>query len=122
MRTRFLRPFDSVAQHTLAPRARDMRVAATESEALLWAHLRRGQLGVRFRRQVILGPFIVDFLAPSVRLVVEVDGGVHFAQQDADMLRDEALTALGYRVVRVSVDDVVTRVDAVLQLLRGHLG
>lgn len=122
MRTRFLRPFDSVAHHTLAPRARDMRIAATESEALLWAHLRRGQLGVRFRRQVILGPFIVDFLAPSVRLVVEVDGGVHLAQQDADKRRDEALTALGYRVVRVSVDEVVTNVDAVVRILRGRLG
>ena len=137
MRTRFLRPFDSVAQHTLAPRAREMRNAATESEALLWAHLRRGQLGVRFRRQVILGPFIVDFLAPSVRLVVEVDGGVHLAQQDAAppslpgllrnpelgaWRRDEAFTALGFRVVRVSVDDVVTDVEAVVQLLRGQLG
>jgi len=122
MRTRFLRPFDSVAQHTLAPRARDMRIAATESEALLWAHLRRGQLGVRFRRQVIVGPFIVDFLAPSARLIVEVDGGVHLAQQDADKRRDEALTELSYRVVRVLVDDVVTNVDAVVQLLRGHLG
>lgn len=121
MRTRFLRPFDSVAQHTLAPRARDMRIAATESEAILWVHLRRGQLGVRFRRQVILGPFIVDFLAPSVRLIVEVDGGVHLAQQDADKRRDEALTELGYRVVRVSVDGVVTNVDAVVQFLRGHL-
>jgi len=90
MRTRFLRPFDSVAQHTLAPRARDMRMVATESEARLWAHLRRGQLGVRFRRQVVLGPFIVDFLAPSARLIVEVDGGVHLAQQDADKRRDEA--------------------------------
>jgi very-short-patch-repair endonuclease len=99
-----------------------MRIVATESEARLWAHLRRGQLGVRFRRQVVLGPFIVDFLAPSARLIVEVDGGVHLAQQDADKRRDEALTELGYRVVRVLVDDVVTNVDAVVQLLRGHLG
>ena len=122
MRTRFLRPFDSVAQHTLAPRAREMRNTATESEALLWAHLRRGRLGVRFRRQVILGPFIVDFLAPSARLIVEVDGGVHLSQQDADRRRDGALAELGFRVVRVSADDVVTNVETVLQLLRGHFG
>jgi very-short-patch-repair endonuclease len=52
-----------------------MRAFPTRSEALLWQALRGHQLGVRFRRQVVLHTFIVDFLAPSVGLVVEVDGG-----------------------------------------------
>lgn len=119
---RFNREYDAVAIGRLVPLAREMRRRPTESEAILWSHLRRAQLGVRFRRQVILGPFIVDFLAPSARLVVEVDGGVHGSQRDADRLRDEALAALGYRVVRVSVDQVVTDVESVLRVLRVHLG
>ena len=119
---RFHREYDTVALGRLVPRAREMRRRPTESEAILWAHLRCGQLGVRFRRQVILGPFIVDFLAPSARLIVEVDGGAHIARRDADRRRDEALAELGYRTVRVSANDVVNHLDAVLNVLRGHLG
>src|SRR5690606_27964289 len=52
-------------------------VARSASEAALWRRLRGRRLGVQFRRQVVLGSFVVDFLAPSARLVVEVDGGWH---------------------------------------------
>ena len=121
MRTRFLRPFDSVAQHTLAPRARQMRLEATASEAILWQALRRDALGVRFRRQVILGPFIVDFFAPSRSLVVEVDGTVHFGREDGDRLRDEALAGRGLRVVRITADAVETDLEAALLLVRRAL-
>ena len=121
MRTRFLRPFDSVAQHTLAPRARQMRLEATASEAILWQALRRGALGVRFRRQVILGPFIVDFFAPSHRLVVEVDGPIHLNHTDVDRLRDEALVARGLRVVRITADVVESDLEAALVIVRRAL-
>lgn len=119
---RFHREYDAVALNRLVPRAREMRRVPTASEAVLWAHLRRGRLGVRVRRQVILGPFIVDFLVPSARLVVEVDGGVHLSRRDDDRRRDQALVELGYRVVRVTAEDVVADVGAVLEVLRGHLG
>ncbi|MBK8251153.1 MAG: DUF559 domain-containing protein [Polyangiaceae bacterium] len=59
--------------------ARRMRATPTTSEAILWEALRGSQVGVMFRRQVVIGPYIVDFCAPSVRLVVEVDGGYHSA-------------------------------------------
>ena len=121
MRTRFLRPFDSVAQHTLAPRARQMRLEATASEAILWQALRRGALGVRFRRQVILGPFIVDFFAPSPGLVVEVDGSIHLQHKDADRLRDDALVARGLRVGRITVDVVETDLEGALVMVRRAL-
>ena len=118
MRSRFLRPFDSVARNTLAPRARDMRVAPTRSEDILWQALRRDALGVRFRRQVVLGPFIADFFAPSCGLVVEVDGAVHLSQKDADRVRDEALVARGLRVVRVAADLVEGDLASAVELVR----
>jgi hypothetical protein len=59
-----------------------------------------GRLGVTFRRQVPLGPFIVDFLAPSARLVVEVDGGYHELRAKADARRTRWLERRGYRVLR----------------------
>ena len=122
MRTRFSRPFDSVAQHTLAPRARHMRLTApTLSEAILWRGLRRDALGVRFRRQVILGALIVDFFAPSRGLVVEVDGPIHQYRRDVDRIRDAALGDRGLRVVRVDADLVECDLDGALAVVRHAL-
>ena len=55
-----------------------MRAVPTPSEARLWSALRLRQLGVVFRRQVVVGDFIVDFLAPGAGLAVEMDGGRGF--------------------------------------------
>ena len=65
---------------TLAQHASRLRACATPSEVALWALLRGRQLGVEFRRQVVLGQRIVDFFAPAHRLAVEVDGGYHQAR------------------------------------------
>jgi very-short-patch-repair endonuclease len=89
-----------------------MRLEPTETERKLWVALRSGQLGVRFRRQVVIGPFIVDLFAPAARLVVEVDGRVHRRRRDYDRLRDEALQARGLRVLRVDA----RMVDSCLEL------
>ena len=76
--------------------------APTPSEEALWQVLRGGALGVAFKRQVVVGErYIADFFAPSVGLVVEVDGGAHRNSRAADRRRDEKLRRLGYRVVRV---------------------
>ncbi|MBK8252198.1 MAG: DUF559 domain-containing protein [Polyangiaceae bacterium] len=75
--------------------ARRMRATPTTSEAILWDALRGSQVGVMFRRQVLIGRHIVDFCAPSVRLVVEVDGGYHSARSRADERRDRALSDWG---------------------------
>ena len=86
---------------TLAAHAHRMRNAPTDSEAVLWRALRASQLGVRFRRQVPVLGFIVDFLAPSARLVVEIDGGYHAQRCSADARRDEKLRRAGFRVLRL---------------------
>jgi very-short-patch-repair endonuclease len=78
------------------------RVQLTESEAKLWEAIRGRKLGVQFRRQVVLlGRYIVDFYAPSLRLVVEVDGGYHRLRKSADARRDRELRRAGYTVVRL---------------------
>ncbi|MGC9237589.1 MAG: endonuclease domain-containing protein, partial [Thiomonas sp.] len=58
-------------------RARELRRNLTEAERLLWNRLRNQQLGVKFRRQAPIGPYIVDFLCPQARLIIELDGGQH---------------------------------------------
>jgi very-short-patch-repair endonuclease len=94
-------PRDARARR-LDERARQMRLAPTLTEASFFEGLRGGRLAVSFRRQVpVLGRFIVDFLAPELRLVVEVDGAYRRDRRDADARRDRALERAGYRVLRV---------------------
>jgi very-short-patch-repair endonuclease len=102
-------------------RARCMRRAATVSEALLWARLRGSRLGVKFRRQHVLGRYIADFYCASAGLVVEVDGAVHSGEVHADRLRDEAMVAWGLRVLRVAASDVERDVEGVLERIRRAL-
>lgn len=95
-------------------RARALRGAMTEAEKRLWARLRGDALGVRFRRQlVIVQRYIVDFCAPAVSLVVEVDGGPH-TEGAADVRRDGELEKLGYRTLRFWNNDVLREIDAVV--------
>jgi very-short-patch-repair endonuclease len=98
----------------LAARAHGLRRAPTASEAKLWAALSGGKLGVAFRRQLPVGHrYIVDFLAPSLKLVVEVDGSAHARRRRADARRDEWLRRCGYRVVRLEAAAVVHRLAEV---------
>jgi very-short-patch-repair endonuclease len=63
-------------------RARQMRNTPTEPEKRLWRHLSNSQLGYKFRRQSVIGHYIVDFLCPAKALIVEVDGDTHDAEAD----------------------------------------
>jgi very-short-patch-repair endonuclease len=95
-------------------RAAEMRRNPTEPEKRLWRHLSGRQLGEhRFRRQSVIGRFIADFLCTQKALIVEVDGDTH--DQDKDRLRDDILAKRGFRVVRVTNDDVMSNMDGVLQ-------
>ncbi len=106
----------------LHTRAGILRSRLTPSEALLWGAISRGALGVWFKRQVVLGRYIVDFAAPQARLVVEVDGGYHSRRRAADARRDRALRRMGYRVVRVSAELVIGDLAQVVDLIRAAVG
>lgn len=109
-------------QQLLTRRAQLMRAHPSWPEQVLWRALRSGQLGVPFRRQVVVGRFVVDFLAPRARLVVEVDGPQHRLRRAADARRDRKLVRLGYRVLRLEAEVVVTRLPVALACVREALG
>jgi very-short-patch-repair endonuclease len=101
-------------------RAAEMRRNPTEPEKRLWRHLSNGQLGGhKFRRQSVIGRFIADFLCPQKTLIVEVDGDTH--DEAKDRLRDDLLAQRGFRVVRVTNQDVMTNMDGVLTMLAASL-
>jgi very-short-patch-repair endonuclease len=106
----------------IVERAREFRIAPTRSEALLWDALRDRQLsGVKFRRQSVIGPFVVDFCAPLYHLIVEVDGAVHAGQREHDMERQYRLESAGYRVIRVSADAVESDLPSILRAIADAL-
>jgi len=81
--------------------ARVLRKIMTHAEIKLWGMLRSKQLeGIRFRRQHPIGNYIVDFCAPHLKLVIELDGDHHGKQIEADGLRTRYLKSQGYQVLR----------------------
>ena len=99
--------------------ARELRQRATPAEAALWRALRNRQLdGRKFRRQVPIGVFVVDFYCASDRLAVEVDGPIHDCQFAEDTLRQELLEALGIRFVRLENQEVAGDLLSSLEKIR----
>jgi very-short-patch-repair endonuclease len=105
----------------IAARAHGLRLSPTLSERKLWSALSaRRLLGVVFRRQVPLGDsgFIGDFVAPALKLVVEVEGSIHQHKRRADARREEKLRRLGYRVLRLDAEMVMRDLPSALVRIR----
>jgi very-short-patch-repair endonuclease len=91
----------------------------TDAERHLWQWLRQRQLdGLRFRRQMPLGTYIVDFVCLERRLVIELDGGHHQNQRDYDENRDRWLEEQGFVVLRFWNHEVLTNVEGVLMRIQ----
>jgi 5-methyltetrahydrofolate--homocysteine methyltransferase len=97
--------------------ARQMRKAPTEAERVLWQALRRkGVEGMRFRRQRVIGPYIVDFCCLEHRIIVEVDGSHHLAEEVTayDEERTRYLETYGFRVLRFKNREILRDIDSVI--------
>jgi very-short-patch-repair endonuclease len=95
--------------------ATGLRNDATMPEVVLWSRLRASRLGFKFRRQTVIAPFIVDFFCPAIGLVIEVDGRTH--RGEADAIRDAALAAKGFKVLRFSNADIALDIEQVLRTI-----
>jgi very-short-patch-repair endonuclease len=102
-------------------RARDLRSDSTNVEMRLWQKLRNRQLGVDFRRQHPAGNFYLDFYAPALRLAVELDGGQHAEQTDADQRRTRWLEERGVTVLRFWNSDVSQNLPGVLEVIAAKI-
>ena len=104
----------------LKQRRRELRLNQTEAEKTLWKHLRNRQIyGMKFFRQFSVGPYILDFYCPQLRLAIELDGGQH-TEDDAreyDAARSAYLQAQGIDVMRFWNHEVLNKTESVLRIV-----
>ena len=107
----------------LKENAKENRKHQTEAEAALWEVLRANQLGEKFRRQHIIGDFIVDFVALNSKLIIEVDGAYHndAEQMEADKLRSDFLNEAGFKVLRFTNEQVLQDTDNTIKEIKANL-
>jgi very-short-patch-repair endonuclease len=99
--------------------SKEFRKNPTEAEKRLWNLVRAHRLdGLHFRRQVVLGPFIVDFICYSTHLVIEADGNIHVNQKGMDVERDQFLESLGLRVIHISNEEILHNENYVISIIR----
>src|SRR4051794_10838158 len=98
------------------PTARRLRRDSTDAERTLWLRLRDRRLeGWKFRRQVSIDPYIVDFLCLDAKLVIEVDGGQHDENRAKDEVRTRFLEGFDLRVIRFWNNEVLGNLEGVLE-------
>ena len=103
-------------------RARSLRKNLTDAEKRLWSYLRRRQIaGTRFRRQVSIGPYVVDFASHEAKLVIEVDGGQHDLCSAKERARTQRIEQDGFRVIRFWNSEVLGNIEGVVLSIEAEL-
>src|SRR5580700_7674180 len=104
-------------------RSRALRRDSTEAEKRLWSILRNRNLdGHKFRRQVTIDSYVVDFICIAARLIIELDGEQHAdARKRYDYKRTQDLQACGFRVLRFWNGEVLRGTEGVIQEIRRTL-
>jgi len=94
-------------------------------EQILWYYLRKKQvLGIKFRRQVSIGRYIVDFYAPSEKLIIEVDGDSHFESEEViekERRRTEYLEKLGFKILHFYNTDIIRNTESCVEKIKENL-
>jgi very-short-patch-repair endonuclease len=99
-------------------RAKELRKNMTESEQVLWEHIRnRKHRKLKFRRQHPIGTFIADFYCHEIKLVIEVDGEIHELPENKeyDIGRNAEMEDMGIAVIRFTNDEVLNSMSSVLK-------
>jgi very-short-patch-repair endonuclease len=104
----------------MTTRSRELRNNMTNAERHLWKHLRRNQLGVKFRRQDPIGRYIPDFVCHHPRIIIEADGSQHHNNAN-DLVRDEWLSSQGYTILRFWNNEILKETETVLEKISAVL-
>ena len=107
----------------LSINAKSLRKRQTRAEHLLWRNLRARQLdSAKFRRQVPIDNYIVDFVSFEKKIIIELDGGQHAETTACDAARDAWLQGRGYKVLRFWDNEVFQNLEGILEVIRRNIG
>ena len=114
---------DTIEYGLLKENAKANRNNMTEAESAFWSFAKGSGLGEKCRRQYIIGEYIVDFFFRKSMLIVELDGGYHFTeeQQKEDAIRQSWLKHMGYNVLRFTNEEVLFDTDNVISKIKFNL-
>ena len=100
--------------------AERLRRDMTVTEKIIWDRVCKNQLGVRIRRQHPVWKFIADFYCHEVRLVIEIDGGIHLRPENKeyDISRDIILKEFKIEILRFTNDEVINEPDIVIEKIK----
>ena len=114
---------DSMEYELLKENAKANHNNMTEAESAFWSLAKGSGLGEKCRRQYIIGEYIVDFFFRKSMLIVELDGGYHFTeeQQKEDAIRQDWLELMGYKVLRITNEQILFDTDRTLSEIKKHL-
>ena len=114
---------DEFEYNLLHTNAHENRNTATDAEALFWEYAKGSGLGMKCRRQYIIGQYIVDFFFRECNLIVELDSGYHNApeQQEQDRIRQHWLEEKGYQVLRFTNDEVFKELNKVIEKIKSTI-
>ena len=95
----------------------------TEAEAIIWNYLKGKQLGLHFRRQHIIGNYIVDFSCPTKKIAIEIDGGYHDQpkQKEYDEKRSEWLISKGWKIIRFKNEEIIANTENVISKIKKEI-
>ncbi len=102
----------------LKPYAKVNRHNMTLAEKIVWAFLKKGNLGVKFRKQQAIADYIVDFVCLELKLVIEIDGDSHLEKVEYDIERTKVLNGMEFEVIRFTNDEVFGNGNLVEQRIR----
>ena len=114
---------DTMEYELLKENAKANRNNMTEAESAFWSFAKGSGLGEKCRRQYIIGEYIVDFFFRKSMLIVELDGGYHFTeeQQKEDAIRQDWLEHMGYKVLRFTNEQILFDTDNVISKIKFNL-
>lgn len=104
-------------------RRRNLRKDQTSEEKIIWQHLRKKQLGYIFWRQYSVGPYVLDFYCPKLRLAIEIDGSQHTTKEgkEYDQERQQYLAGLNIKTLRFWNYEVRANLETVLEKIKKEM-
>lgn len=111
---------DPIEYELLKRNARKNRKKMTEAESVFWQIVKGKALGERCLRQHVIGDYIVDFLFRRSKIIIEIDGGYHFTeeQQENDAIRQKWLESQGYKILRFTNEQVLVDTDKTIDAIK----